>query len=308
MLIKILLYNLCSYSIVIYLFVLQFSICQNKDKKYPLAKLLKSGEFLVINNEEINIYKSDFSLKETIYTFWGNEKLNGEEDYEKTILSDIMDKEYYYVFSLIKGKFLFIFNINNLPVKIYKLVYDSNNYSNFLPLRIENDFLFYIRVVLEEDAYFIFYLYKIDLIQISFQIISEKKYNYNNLKKYFSCNISKNQLICFYLLSEENDKYKLLAGIYDINLNFAKINSTQFDMKQEIKQIKSLSPDGKQFFVSFNDEQCKFNYLMYSIEENNFKNSNKEIKDCKTFDIYYFNETNQYIYIYIKKKNLIYLY
>ena len=80
--------------------------------KYSYAKALPSGKISVTYHEGINIYNSDFSLNTSLINFNSDKKINGSDDYnKKTRVEEYSDNENFYILSLIKGSYLYIYMI-----------------------------------------------------------------------------------------------------------------------------------------------------------------------------------------------------
>ena len=60
---------------------------------YPITKSLPSGEYFVLYHEGINIYNEDFILKNILYNFTSEEKINEEVDFKKTKIEVYSEKE-----------------------------------------------------------------------------------------------------------------------------------------------------------------------------------------------------------------------
>ena len=92
-------------SISIFLIIILFMsliFSQPPTIKYSLAKSLPSGDYFILYHEGINIYNADFSFKDTLYSF-SEEKINGESDYKKTKIEEYLEKDCFYILSLVNG-------------------------------------------------------------------------------------------------------------------------------------------------------------------------------------------------------------
>jgi hypothetical protein len=277
----------------------------NNDKRYPKAKLLKSGDYFLIYSLGIQIYKSDFSFKENIYDFKEREKINNDHDYRNTKISDYIDDKNYYILTIIKGELIFIYDYyNNISYIDGNLKIEKGQNYDLIYYKFENNILYYVITVLNPSK-INFYLYKMNFTSLDNENVIEAQNNYSNDKikgEFFSCNqisLEKEQLVCFILLEFNAHKDKVYAYIFNLNNNFEYIDNTEYNTNMKIKQIQSIYLDGKKSFICFLGDSDKFYFLSYNIEKNEFKDiitiNNEE---SKLFEIFSFHETNQYIFIY----------
>ena len=206
---------------------------QSIEIRFPIAKSLPSGEFFILYHEGINIYNQDFSLKNIIYNFSAEEKINDEAEHKKTKIEEYSEQNNFFILSLVKGHYLFIFDFpkNNLLKNIYLNVENGNNY-NIIPYKIQNAILFYIVTTNKKNENnFYFYLYSIDINNSENYFISQRKYYNNSMNDEFNCNIMKmltlglysnDILSCFYFFNIKGNKY-ILAKLFDINNNLLKL-------------------------------------------------------------------------------------
>ena len=292
---------------------IQNQIIKEIDGKYPKAKLLISGDYFVIFNKGIYIYNPDFSLKNIIYNFTiGDINI---DDNCKIIISDYIKDNKYYILSLIKSKFIFIFDFyNNHYYKDNQLeqrgIKDVNDF-DLIPYKLENDILYYIIIVLKHHN-IEFYLCKMSNSQNIIEV--KKTYNDNQIQGnyHISCNkmplkndMENEELICFYTLKQSGNYYAIKANILNISLNFTSINSFEYNtnIRNEIKDIRSLSIDGKKYLIFFCIDNKPY-YLNYFTELNTFEIFVIKNEEFVSFGFFYFYETNQYIFIGYKPREL----
>ena len=274
---------------------------------------LESGEYFVIYKNSINIYNYEFSLNKIIYNFTREEKITDENEFEKkTKISDYKDNNHYYIISLIKGKYIFIYDyINNHLYKV-DLILANEDYYDLIPYKIESTNLIYIIICNHnyEEKYITFYFCKIclSLLNSEYSIIAQNKYEDSSLDgESINCNIINNiifvkneGLVCFSYKTAGGKRIE--ARTFDISLNFT--NKNYFSYDENIKQIKSItSKDQNNSIICFKHNNNKFYCLLFNINENGFKTISIPDDKIDSFEIYYFQETNQYIFINYKDKN-----
>jgi hypothetical protein len=171
---------------------------------------LESGEYFVIYKNSINIYNYDFSLNKIIYNFTREENITDDNEFEKkTKISDYKDNNHYYIISLIKGEYIFIYDyINNHLYKI-GLILAKEDYYDLIPYKIESTNFIYIIICNLNylQKYINFYLCKIclSLPNSEYSVIAQNKYVDSSLDgESINCNIINNivfvkneGLVCF---------------------------------------------------------------------------------------------------------------
>ena len=293
--------------IFLLLMVINPIFCDNPTGiKYSKAKALPSGKIFVTYHEGINIYNSDSSLNTSLINFNSDKKIDGNSDYnKKTRVEEYSDNENFYILSLIKGSYLYIYDYkNNFLIEDITLSLESGNYYNLIVYKLEDNNLFYI-ISFVKDNQINFYLY---MVNLSSSIHENTKLNNsqsnNQLEEdYFSCNIidmnevskKREVLACYYLVKISG--FKLQASIFDIDNNFKEIKNTNWSF-HKVKKITSSSGDKKNSLVCFQENNNLINCKIYNMDENNFKYINIETSKYDSFEEYYFSATNQYSLIY----------
>ena len=290
--------------------------------EYPLAKLLSSGNYLIISEKGIYISHSDFSVNKTIYNFTENE-INRFYNYKTVISEFISISNNSYILCLFKGNLLYLFENENFCNK-YNLNIESEPelYYNLIPFKLNNLNLQYIISFINGNLdnsnsykYSIkLFLYEIDLSQRNnntnkltkkYEIIkSDEDGSYSIIQDYFiSCQkmlfFNKELITCFYHVydfkSNNNCFRSIYATSFDIINNFSDYISSYYCLTNYIYNLKSsLSLDKKNAFVCLTNFSSYSICLNYNIEQNEFNFINS-IWGNKNIETYYFYETNQYI-------------
>ena len=113
-------------------------------ESYPKLKKLPSEEYLVIMSKGIYIFNKDFSTNSQLYQFTGNEIINDETDYNKTVISEIKNETNFYVLSLVKENLYLYNHINRNIIKYDISSYLSGTYYNLIPYKIIYNYLDFV--------------------------------------------------------------------------------------------------------------------------------------------------------------------
>ena len=320
-----------NFLIIIYIFpiIISQKILDTYQNQYPIVKKLKSDKFFVILSKEISIYNSDFTYNNTIYNFSKDEIIDSNEDNEKTAISEYTDDQNnYYITILIKGKYLFIYNEIS-PIKKFELNINKNSkFYNLIPYKCNNDTAQYLVSFISKEIdreytnettkhkflyyYFLinFFLYEINFSHNTTTNIYLNNNNYSVIyglnyftDYYLSCQIIPNDiLLCFYKNSEKNLTVALL-NLKDVNLTKVGLNHSSETSPYYIKS--SLSKDKNKTLICYNDRENNSNYIIYNNIDNNFESIDiKSFKGCEKTEVYYFNETDEHIFICKNKTNV----
>ena len=177
------------------LFKNSFNSSQNE--KFSTAKILPSGNYFIIIQTGIYIYDSNFKIIiNEVYEFLDNEKIENEEDFKKTAITELELNDNFYILSFTKGSLLIIFdNDSNQTNKytfsddIYKGCYYSINANIIDDTNIEVFISFVSRETANsissppKDSFILNnYLYRIDISLFNItKTISKNKDLKNNL-------------------------------------------------------------------------------------------------------------------------------
>ena len=326
--------------IIIYIFpiIISEKTLDTFQNQYPIVKKLKSNKFFIILSKNISIYNSDFTYNKTIYNFTTDEIINSNEDNEKTVISEYTDDQNNsYITFLTKGEYLFIYKEyqENLPIIKYKLNITNNvsssKYYNLIPYKYNsynsyNTTQYLISFISKEikhtnkteQGLFLYYYFRVKflLYEINFSINTIENIYLNNSNHsimyglnyftdyYLSCQIiSNDKLLCFY---KNNSKYltAVLLNITDGNFTRIGLNPSSEISPYYIKS--SLSKDKNKTFICYNDRRNTSKYIIYNNINNQFENVSgvQSFNKCIKSEIYYFNETDEYIFICQNKTNV----
>ena len=312
--------------LIIYMFFLFFSniITKKIQGKYPKSILLPFGNFFIVSDKGINVYNPNFTLNISLYNFTGEEIIYNTEDFlqsKQTVISKYIHNNNLYIFCLIKGSFLFIFDNNNYSLQKFNISnIDNVLYYNLIPYSYNDTTIEYIisymNYISSEKLYQInFFKYRLTHLNNEFK---NEFISYNNfvdiLKKkkdddfelFLSCQKISNYLdynnymICFY--SEK--KKKILRGtIFDIENNFTKINSTNYTYENYylIDIVSSISNNNNIFICNniYEDDDEYYTFFktycfLYDIQNNMFVNKYIYNDFCYSIDVYFFLEINEF--------------
>ena len=307
-----------------YIFIIAFIFntitCYNtlniSNTKYPITKVLNSGNFFVVLQNGIFIYNPDLTLNKTIYNFTAEEAIN-KTDFHKSSISEYIDnKNNRYILCLIKGLYVYIYTNENDYINKFELNIDEKGLFYSLIPNIYNDHIMKVIIcfLTENNSinYINFLLYQFNLFDNKYDIISsyiyqdERKCRYgvstndvNFMGNYFSCQkISDSHLLCFYGADKNcnNDNDILVYVTLNLNNQFSKLKiyNTSFDLNNSIKS--SFSIENKNIFVCYETEsesQC----VIINEKEEEYSEDNIQhfFEICSKFETYFFNETNEYI-------------
>ena len=316
----------------IVLFILYFLfLCLNQifsrniEIEMPKTILLPSGDYFIISSNGIIVYSYDFRVNKTIYNFNENEKEYYNNN--KIVISQYSPNNEFYIFCLIKGESLLFFDYKNCSIKNIEITGISKKeeyYYNIIPYKLNNNSLEYIITYISffnaaNSGYYQinFFRFKIssleniqDNILISnntFSIVgkpdnTELFYDYElNLRcQIIYSNLPK--LICFY----SSDSFTKLVGTsFDIENNFIKINSSEYEYINEyIDDIKSSSSNyDTKIFVCTSLDLLNNNAFLYNeticflFDIINYTFEIKYKDDYNNFITNYFKESNEYVLI-----------
>ena len=104
---------------ILFLLIISVSIVDSKRirGKYPAAILLPSGNYFIVSDKGINVYNPNFSLNASLYNFTGIEVINNNtnfDHYKQTLITEYSLEDNFFVFCLVKGLFLYVFENNML--------------------------------------------------------------------------------------------------------------------------------------------------------------------------------------------------
>jgi len=229
----------------------------------PKTILLPSGGYFIISSDGITVYSYDFTVNKTIYIFNDNEK----EDYNnnKMVISQYSPNNDFYIFCLIKGESLLIFDYKNCSIKsinITEIEKKDEFYYNIIPYKLDNNnsleyIISYINFfeTISSGYYQInFFRFKISLLENikdnilisnnTFKIDGKPNNTeiFSNYELILSCHITYSdlsKLVCFY---SSKDFTKLVGTSFDIENNFTLNKSAEKEyINKYIDDIQSSS-------------------------------------------------------------------
>ena len=278
------------------------------DNNFLKLKELSTGEYFVIFEKSINIYNSDFTHCSSIFSFNNsdiNPNLNNIDNI--TISEYYQDENQIYVLCLI-NEYLFIYNyINNnltthklIELKIYLTEESDPYYYNFIPYKVgDSNDIYFIVSLIHHHRVFLFKYY-IESFQNVIFGDSYQPYKVDISRTQISCQIIYFPSIHLECFSSYDRKKQLINIEFDI--------STSQEEKKDLKsndflyyKIKSsISFDNKKKVIctidKFNSSSCLHN--IQEIQNENYELiGSTSIENCNDFDIYFFNETNQFVLI-----------
>ena len=296
----------------IFIFLLEKNNSKRIKGKFPYTILLPDGNYFLLSSEGIYVYNNNFSLINNSYTFDQNSTIENSLDNLKTVVSEFSINNNYYIFCLVNGSFLYVFDNNNYTIN--KLDIKENNgeiYYNLIPYTLDNETIEYIICYITQEPEIDEIYYRINFYKYNFSYIDNKFENkfisYNNFSginknqtydpEYFlSCKIYlNNYLICFY---PEKNKTELFSTVFDIQDNFKKINSTSYsyEINDSIDLVSSYSNYYSKIFLFnniFKEEEYVETYFFQYDFENNKIEFIKKIFNCTCLKMFYFKENGE---------------
>ena len=310
---------------IIFLFsaIIGNSYLNISNAKYPILKVLNSGNYFIILQKGIYIFNTDLTLNKSIYNFTIDE-IRNETDLTKCGISEYIDNENnHYILYLLKALYIFIYKDEDEFINKFEINIDEKGYYyDIIPIKYhDNKFETIICFMNNKNNFnqLNFYLYKFNLLnnlpdKISSSLYKDErecnvvvgqKENFDFITNYsFSCQKNyDNILLCFYGAHKscyvEKDILYLVA--LNINEGFAKIelfNSDYFLFNTNNFIKSAFSNENHNIFVCYTIEtetQCIITSnkddILYDNEILHFD----EI--CSKFEPYFFDETNEYICI-----------
>ena len=278
---------------------------------YPKAVTLKNGNIFVIHKYGVSICDSSCSeIIADVITFSTNEQITNENYLSKVTIAQFDDG---FIITAILYK-LYIFNING-EFEFSKYLFDSipsDIYYNIAPHKNMSSYYYYyysLGFVYQNLLYIYYYMF--DAFYNENYLIDGKTemndYYYHNIQnKGLSCQFMKYQsndvLTCAYYATTDFKKYISFALflIYSnsINLDYSIFHYYYWE---DIKCIKSTISNDKSkalfcLYKSTGEDQC----LMFNIYNNTliyyYTHTVKCINNYYGLDVYYFLETDEYVF------------
>ena len=299
--------------------------------KYSNARILQSGNYLIILGKGIFIYDSNFTLLHTVYEFDDKEKIENEEEFKKIAINEFEYNNNFYILILIKCSFLFLFENTNFQYNKYTFqenITIGNHYNINVNATSESNKIKAIitfvsketKNVIPPDKYYFqinYYAYLLDLS--SFNIITRLTKNIFVNRIFLYCKTESLQLQDIFLYCQKkytNNIFFCFTNVFNsCTDNEMKINSLIYKIENyfkflldyntshypiaKINNIKSsLSRDCKKNLICYRNMEFKSNCLYYDFVSNSFYDiNNYHIENCLDLKTYFFNETNKYILI-----------
>ena len=205
---------------IIFLFsaIIGNSYLNISNAKYPILKVLNSGNYFIILQKGIYIFNTDLTLNKSIYNFTIDE-IRNETDSTKCGISEYIDNENnHYILYLLKALYIFIYKDEDEFINKFEINIDEKGYYyDIIPIKYhDNKFETIICFMNNKNNFnqLNFYLYKFNLLnnlpdKISSSLYKDErecnvflgqKENFDFIKNYsFSCQKNyDNILLCFY--------------------------------------------------------------------------------------------------------------
>ena len=316
-----------SFYLLIYVlsFLISKIISKKIEGKYPKSILLPSGNYFIVSDKGINVYNPDFTLNNSLYNFKEEELIQDNENFcfsKQTLITKYSNEYNIFIFTLVKGLYLYIFENNNYSIKKFAInnINNKTYYYNLIPYyfnisTIEYIISFFIEE--NEECHINFIKFRISFINNNFTNEYISNHNFTDISNkpnndmdelILSCqdndyNIKEQNkehyLICFY---SENNKTELTATIFDIKNNFNKINSTKHNYENQIVIDIKSSKNKEKIFICSNIYNHLLNEIIYDktycffydIQKNTFEKEYIINNSCHSLDIYYFQEIKEY--------------
>ena len=286
---------------------------ENQILKFPLSITLLNGNIFVIYEEGIKIYDSKLNNSNTILNFSDGEKINDKAIHSKIAISRFSEDNYGYIISVISNK-LYIFDCEGN--KLFKNEISLNgNYYSIVPIKEENKEFTYMIGFIDSGNKVNYYFYKYDNnSNINEQLYYYNSNNYQTEDNIFSCqlmNYLDDIIVCFVQNTISDKKAINYFFIEPNNYNISNtIESNHFQLQSNIKNLKSVvSSDKKQCLICFNDANGNTYYLIYSINNNSFSQSNLYSFICRGvyegINFYYMRETEEFLFFCINNNKEI---
>ena len=182
--------------LIIYIFLLFISniLSLRIEGMYPKTILLPFGNYFIVSNKGINVYNPNFTLNNSLYNFTGEEEIINDDNFDhskQTVISKYYYNNNLYIFCLVNGLFLYIFENNNYSLQKYNISdIDNGLYYNLIPYSYNETTIEYIIsfISLESSYKINFFKYRISILNNGFKnefisnnnfvdIINKKKKN-----------------------------------------------------------------------------------------------------------------------------------
>ena len=294
------------YSSLITLIFLHIFIETKEVTFQKITKISLLEEYFVVLDTGLYIYNSNFSECSVIYNFNDSQKIIDNYDFT---LEEFKNEQHNFIICLIK-KYLYIYDYNIKSIFIYYLKELDNNigeYYDLLPYKFENNFLNFIISFIDLNdncikiIYYDFNLQEDKVYYINIKSLSKiNSFFQEFISYYINCQIyflSNNKIICFFFYGDF-DNYFLNIIIELDNFSYdGKINTMHsFFFLAYNTKIKSSS--NNKTLVCFNYEDFDQSSYCFLNELDKFNLISCETDCCcEEYDTYYFNETNEFIFI-----------
>ena len=327
------LYNNKNFLIVfISIIILSFFIhVKAKDNKFLKMKALSSGEYFVIFENNINIYNFNFTKCYTIFTF-NDSKINPTlNDLKNISISEYNQEENkLYILCLIK-QYLFIYDVYNYQMKYHlvnKLLDYNNDHKNeshyycLIPYNIKNDYniSFIISFIYNNKICFLFFSLN-SFHNITF--LYDKWFEEKDLEPFhekYGSDVSPPELICHILYLGTNYLECFYTHFWRKKVKTIKFNIMSQPNSNDEKEVIKYDSYSKPYTnlmsaFSYNNQKTFFcavdfylNALCLDNNEEGFFQINNCLYNwnCLDLQLYFFNETEQFVLI-CKKDNNVFI-
>ena len=277
---------------------------------FPITLSLSNDNIFFVSNSSITFYNSFFNSTIKTYKLNKNESIQTKEESYKTVIGQYPNGD---ILLLIKDHLkIYSQDGDKIIEKDLSEIYNIIRIYNLIPIKIENNYFYYIIAFTNSSNFTISLIYyKIDKEGNNFTEIFCKKYNLTNFIKnnehadYISninCELMRNisypnQLVCFYISRFPS---RIHATAFDIENELKPINNVIYYDDIQINEIKSICNENKLqalicFFIYKSSGYCS----IYDLNNNIITEPQKYISNIGSsitdLQIYYFKKTHQYI-------------
>ena len=264
---------------------------------------LSQNKYMIITANIIYYYYSDSQNLETFYPFLDNLKITSASDFEMISYGRFQDNNISHLL-VVKNIIYAIFGENNYCILNNDKI---NNYkSEVFPLKIINEYYYYIVGIIDSQQQLYLYLYRNKAGECNNNLLYEISISTINSEN-FNCQLmeSGETLTCFYEINDNNDN-NIIANCLTISYSDNIITSSLIKEKANngAKIIKSkLSQDGTKIYVCYINNSNNCDCLTYIIATNVWTDYTTYISSCvpninSLFLDYYESSDEYFLYCY----------